>query len=589
MDATENEVGLTQNKALAKETSTVVRRLATGVKASGTVGDVASKTASYANIRIKTAVNSQALQNVGIEKAIADAEGEKIALNSIKTAVDPRLTVINYNVKNAINNSSVVQGAKRIKTAVNNNSVVQSFKETKVGNALVEKVGNAKAKVKGLPSWANKKTFGFTKYQGSISKKVTVASKTAKATGRTAQTLSRVSNSISSFATGESMSQQVSTGAKNIGSFIGRKIGKSVTNKITNVAKKGLKLVGKGLKKMLTKVVIPLGSSLKIPTLCICLIVSVCALGNTTKQDDNTVSLMDILVNYHEITDDFKGDDWDSWLSTAREEIHSMRQSSVFDYESDASQQVKDTKKRQEAMAIAVLYYSWLFDGESFIPSSYTKDWDAYANCFTGNDFTVDSYDVLNDSTWNNLENKYNLGIKKPLKDSWKWDVVMYAQDILESIGGAVEQAIEWALTIASDNSIGYSNDFRYGNPDYDCSSFVTRAFQVAGFDVEFYGAVTSNMKERFTKAGFEWIPFSEIKSDDELQRGDILLDEDSHTELYIGALKTVGARGGNQDGIVGSDSLGTEISVCLYNYKYVWGKGVYYRNAIDGVLRYKG
>ena len=79
----------------------------------------------------------------------------------------------------------------------------------------------------------------------------------------------------------------------------------------------------------------------------------------------------------------------------------------------------------------------------------------------------------------------------------------------------------------------------RWGNPDYDCSSFVISALKAAGFDVG--GATyTQNMRSELTTRGFTWIPWSQIGSAANLRRGDILLNNSSitsrqHTEFYLG------------------------------------------------------
>lgn len=135
-----------------------------------------------------------------------------------------------------------------------------------------------------------------------------------------------------------------------------------------------------------------------------------------------------------------------------------------------------------------------------------------------------------------------------------------------------METAINWAVSIANDNSHGYSQSNRWG-PDYDCSSLVITALKQAGYDVG--GATyTGNMRSNLTSRGFTWIPWSQIGSVANLKRGDILLNEKSHTEIYLGSSKNVGAhsnRGYPQRG----DQTGTEISVGNY-YSYPW----------NGVLR---
>ena len=142
------------------------------------------------------------------------------------------------------------------------------------------------------------------------------------------------------------------------------------------------------------------------------------------------------------------------------------------------------------------------------------------------------------------------------------------------TVDAAVKSAIEWALKTANDNLHGYSQNTRWGNPNYDCASFVISAYEAAGIPVIEAGATyTGDMRAAFLKCGFEWIPGNpDVNS---LQPGDILLDESDHTEMYIGNGKNVGAHR-NYDGVNG-DSSGREVCVNDY-YSHPW----------DGVLRQK-
>lgn len=142
------------------------------------------------------------------------------------------------------------------------------------------------------------------------------------------------------------------------------------------------------------------------------------------------------------------------------------------------------------------------------------------------------------------------------------------------SAASAIQSAIDWAIAIAADNTHGYSQQTRNGNPNYDCSSLVINAWEAAGIPVKEAGAgYTGNMRRAFTSVGFEWIPGN--PSVDSLQPGDVLLNENSHTEMYIGDGKNVGAHG-DFDGRNG-DSSGREINI--QNYRGSW----------QGVLRYVG
>lgn len=149
------------------------------------------------------------------------------------------------------------------------------------------------------------------------------------------------------------------------------------------------------------------------------------------------------------------------------------------------------------------------------------------------------------------------------------------AQLSVVSTNATIQSAMDWALATAADDSHGYSQQTRNGNPNYDCSSFVIAAYEAAGIPVKEAGAgYTGNMRKSFTKVGFEWIPGNPKMED--LLPGDVLLSENSHTEMYIGNGKNVGAHG-DMDGING-DSSGRELCVSDYP-KRSW----------DGVLRYTG
>ena len=138
------------------------------------------------------------------------------------------------------------------------------------------------------------------------------------------------------------------------------------------------------------------------------------------------------------------------------------------------------------------------------------------------------------------------------------------------------QDSVNWALNVANDDSHGYSQSSRWGNSDYDCSSFVISAWDEAGVPVKDAGAnYTGNMREAFLSTGqFEWIQGSpDVNS---LSPGDVLLNESGHTEMYIGNGQLVGAHS-NYDGYAG-DSNGNEISTTNY-YDFPW----------DGVLHYIG
>jgi len=156
-----------------------------------------------------------------------------------------------------------------------------------------------------------------------------------------------------------------------------------------------------------------------------------------------------------------------------------------------------------------------------------------------------------------------------------------------DDVSDVINDAVEWAIDTANDDSHGYSQNLskRWGNPDFDCSTFVTSAYRAAGLDLKYGSSSTvmncGLMKSVYTAEGFKWIPWSKIGSVSNLKKGDVLLDTSAHTELYIGSGMNAAAhsnRGHAQSG----DQTGTEVSVARY-YNNVGG--IHW----DGVLRYVG
>ena len=136
------------------------------------------------------------------------------------------------------------------------------------------------------------------------------------------------------------------------------------------------------------------------------------------------------------------------------------------------------------------------------------------------------------------------------------------------------ERALNWALETAKDDTHGYSQLMRWG-PDYDCSSFIISAYEQAGLKLKEAGAsYTGNMKTVLLRCGFTALPDLPVNS---LFPGDVLLNEQNHTVMYIGNGKVVAAR--SSDGYPQSGDQSSR-EICIQNYyDYPW----------DCVLRYTG
>lgn len=150
--------------------------------------------------------------------------------------------------------------------------------------------------------------------------------------------------------------------------------------------------------------------------------------------------------------------------------------------------------------------------------------------------------------------------------------------------GGAqiIQDAIDWAVSIANDDSHGYDQAHRDG-PDYDCSSLLCWAYSNAGLNTRpGYTPATGTMYDVFIDAGFQDVTDQVgLSGGSGLVKGDVLLVPGSHTEMYIGNGRLVGAsinENGETTGGRTGDQTGEEIYVHGY-YNYPW----------TFVLRYPG
>ena len=133
-----------------------------------------------------------------------------------------------------------------------------------------------------------------------------------------------------------------------------------------------------------------------------------------------------------------------------------------------------------------------------------------------------------------------------------------------------IETAVQWAVGIANDPAHGYSQMRRWG-PDYDCSSLVITAYDKAGWPVKCSGAsYTGNMIPAFQSCGFSVLKYADVSI---LQRGDILLNVEHHTAIFLGSGKIVEASLDETGGLLGTltgDQTGAEIHIRDF-YDYPW------------------
>lgn len=147
---------------------------------------------------------------------------------------------------------------------------------------------------------------------------------------------------------------------------------------------------------------------------------------------------------------------------------------------------------------------------------------------------------------------------------------------------GVIEIATKQMEAWAADDSHGYEQTRRWG-PDYDCSSAVISAWELAGVPVKTNGATyTGNMRGVFLRCGFEDVTGSvNMTTGAGLQRGDVLLNIRHHTAMYCGNGQEVEASINENGGVTGGmtgDQTGREFLVRPYR-NYPW----------DCVLRYTG
>ena len=150
----------------------------------------------------------------------------------------------------------------------------------------------------------------------------------------------------------------------------------------------------------------------------------------------------------------------------------------------------------------------------------------------------------------------------------------------MSAIETATKQMEDWA----NDSSHGYDQTYRWGEKgDYDCSSAVITAWEMAGVPVKSNGATyTGNIYDVFTRLGFQDVTSRvSLPNGSGLLRGDVLLNHVHHVAMYCGNGKEVEAsinEMGTATGGEPGDQTGREFLIRSYR-NYPW----------DCVLRYAG
>lgn len=158
--------------------------------------------------------------------------------------------------------------------------------------------------------------------------------------------------------------------------------------------------------------------------------------------DGDNVSLVEIICNHavvstHYQSKSFEVTDKDgntyNWVVKARDEVYEMKQANLettWKTNTDDSEDVKVQTKRKKTMAIATLFYYWTSKNVSPVPSTFDVDWEEYAKCFTGDDFTASDYTYLNDKSFDNLSDYLSIELLPGRRQS----IISTAKEIMDQL-----------------------------------------------------------------------------------------------------------------------------------------------------------
>lgn len=146
-----------------------------------------------------------------------------------------------------------------------------------------------------------------------------------------------------------------------------------------------------------------------------------------------------------------------------------------------------------------------------------------------------------------------------------------------------VDTYTDYMIAIANDNSHGYSQINRGGNPDFDCSSLVGHALAKAGFNIN-ANSTTRNLYEQLKRCGF-------TPCNRPFKKGDIHLAVDHHVCVSTDSEHIVHAsidENGTTRGRKAGDQTGKEICIRKYYIpSYGWSYHLRYNEISKGSAGY--